>query len=173
MKPNKQAYIDFIISELNKGNVQYKDVMLVFVSKFELTEQTFVRYWKQANESHKEQRELINNAKVSTTINEEVKAVKVGLKSKIDRLLILQKLVDECLEQLATKQCNDTIIVEGTVKNIKRLMNQRELNDTRKTLQSLQSEISKIEGDYAVAKTENVNTFVDAQVFDWVVKNKK
>lgn len=161
MKQNKQIYIDFIISELNNGNVQYKDVMLVFVSKFELSEQTFVRYWKQANENHKEQRELINNAKINTTIATEKEAVKIGLKSKIDRLLILQKLVDECLEQLTTKQCNDTIIVEGTVKNIKRLMNQRELNDTRKTLQSLQSEISKIEGDYAVAKTENVNINID------------
>lgn len=165
MKQNKQIYIDFIISELNKGNIQYKDVMLVFVSKFELTEQTFVRYWKQANESYKNQRELINNAKIEESIIQEKEAVKIGLKSKIDRLLILQKLVDECLEQLTTKQCNDTIIVEGTVKNIKRLMNQRELNDTRKTLQSLQSEISKIEGDYAPTKSENTNTNIDKTPF--------
>jgi hypothetical protein len=37
MKPNKEAYQSFIINELNKGNVLYKDVMIVFLSKFKLS----------------------------------------------------------------------------------------------------------------------------------------
>ena len=36
MKPNKQAYIDFILSELNKGNVLYKDLMIDIVFNSEL-----------------------------------------------------------------------------------------------------------------------------------------
>lgn len=108
-----------------------------------------------------------NNIKTELGITQEKEAVRSGLKTKNDRLLILQKLVDECLEQLTTKQCNDTIIVDGGVRNIKRLMNQRELNDTRKTLKDLQQEISKIEGDYAPTRTdvttkgEKINNNVD------------
>ena len=92
MKPNKQAYIDFIVSELNKGNVQYKDVMLAFVSKFELTEQTFVRYWKKANEAYLEQREAINNAKMEQSIESEKEAVKKAILSKHEALELLSEI---------------------------------------------------------------------------------
>ena len=151
---NKKTYTDFIITELNKGNVKYNDVCLLFCTKFDLTKQTFNKFWKIANTMYSEQREAINKEILSTSIAVEKEAVKKALKTKFERLMILQKLVDECLEQLVTGKCNDTIIQGETIKNIKRLMNQRELNDTRKTLQSLQSEISKIEGDYAPNKLD-------------------
>jgi hypothetical protein len=92
MKPNKQQYIDFILNELNSGNIQYKDVLLVFVSKFELTEQTFVRYWKKANEAYLEQRETINNAKLNETIELEKEAVKKAILSKHEALEILSEI---------------------------------------------------------------------------------
>ena len=161
---NPKERQQWIYEELIKApNKNYVEMWASYGQKWAKGKTTFDKDWNKANESLKQYQEQVNNAKIKASINEEVKAVKIGLKSKIDRLLILQKLVDECLEQLATKQCNDTIIIEGTVKNIKRLMNQRELNDTRKTLQSLQSEISKIEGDYAVAKTENININIERQ----------
>ena len=164
----------FILDELKlDSSLSYSVMFGKFSEMFGKSDKTFDKDWLSVQNDIKQYTETINKAKLEESISIEKEAVRNGLKTKNERLLILQKLVDECLEQLATKQCNDTIIVEGTVKNIKRLMNQRELNDTRKTLQSLQSEISKIEGDYAVTKTENVNTFVDAEVFDWVVKNKK
>ena len=92
MKPNKQQYIDFILNELNSGNIQYKDVLLVFVSKFELTEQTFVRYWKKANEAYLEQRETINNAKMEQSIESEKEAVKKQILSKHEALEILSEI---------------------------------------------------------------------------------
>jgi hypothetical protein len=92
MKPNKQQYIDFILNELNSGNIQYKDVLLVFVSKFELTEQTFVRYWKKANEAYLEQREAINNAKMEQSIESEKEAVKKAILSKHEALEILSEI---------------------------------------------------------------------------------
>ncbi len=92
---NKQIYIDFIIDKLNKGNVHYKDVMLVFVSKFELTEQTFVRYWKKANEQYKEQRRLINKTKQEQRTNEEIKAVKTLVLDKVGRMEIAESIAME------------------------------------------------------------------------------
>ena len=135
MKQNKQIYIDFIISELNKGNVQYKDVMLVFVSKFELTEQTFVRYWKQANESHKEQRNLINNAKTEQTIATEKESVKKAILQKHEALEIL------------------TEIAIGKPKKVEGQIIMPSANERRGAIETM----AKIEGWEAPKKTENTN----------------
>jgi hypothetical protein len=135
MKQNKQIYIDFIISELNKGNVQYKDVMLVFVSKFELTEQTFVRYWKQANENHKEQRELINNAKTEQTIETEKEAVKKAILQKHEALEIL------------------TEIARGKAKKVEGQIIMPSPNERKGAIETMM----KMEGWTAPIKTENTN----------------
>ena len=123
MKPNKQQYIDFIVNELRKGNVLYKDVMLVFVSKFELTEQTFVRYWKTANEAHREAQEAIKSTQEVQTITNELDKLKKANLTKVDRILIA--------ESIALNE-------DGTANNADKL----------KALDYL----AKIEGDYAPTK---------------------
>lgn len=152
---NKQtAYIEFIVSELNNGNIDAEKVCAVFCSKFHKSERTFYNYWDLANQTHSQQRELINNAKVSTTIEVEKEAVKMGLKSKFERLLILQKEVDNCtldLENGFTEELKS----DGQL--LSRPITIQEKTALRNTIKNLQSEISKIEGDYAVAKTENIN----------------
>lgn len=152
---NKQIYIDFILNCFGKGIVERGEVMATFGKEWQTPARTFDRYYKTAKEQYKQYQETINKARLEESIKLEKEAVKNGLKTKNERLLILQNLVDVCLEELTTKQCNDTVVQDGKAKNIKRLMNQRELNDTRKTLKDLQQEISKIEGDYAPTKTEN------------------
>ena len=92
MKPNKQQYIDFILNELNSGNVQYKDVVGVFCGKFGLTENSFIKYWKLANEAYLEQREAINNAKMEQSIESEKEAVKKAILSKHEALEILSEI---------------------------------------------------------------------------------
>jgi hypothetical protein len=89
---NKTAYIDFIINELNKGNVKYNDVLNVFLPKFALTRQTFDKYWKLANEAYLEQREAINNAKMEQSIESEKEAVKKAILSKHEALEILSEI---------------------------------------------------------------------------------
>jgi hypothetical protein len=92
MKPNKQQYIDFILNELNSGNIQYKDVLSVFVGKWGVSEKTFERYWKKANEAYLQQREAINNAKLNETIELEKEAVKKAILSKHEALEILSEI---------------------------------------------------------------------------------
>lgn len=91
MKPNKQAYIDFILNELQRGNVQYKEVMLGFVSNFQLTEKTFVVYWKNANLHHKINQDLIKKELASISINAEKERLKKAILSKDE---ILEKLTE-------------------------------------------------------------------------------
>jgi hypothetical protein len=155
---SKQIYIDFIITELNKGNVKYNDVCSVFLRKFALSRQTFDKYWKQANTIHSEQREVINNAKLTTTIEEEKEAVKIGLKSKFERLLILQNEVDNCTKDL-DNGFTEELKSDGQL--LSRPITIQEKTALRNTIKNLQSEISKIEGDYAPTKAENTNTNID------------
>lgn len=106
MKPNKQQYIDFILNELNSGNIQYKDVLSVFVGKWGVSEKTFERYWKKANEVYLEQRETINNAKLEQSIESEKEAVKKQILSKHEALEILSEIA-----QGKVKKVEGTLII--------------------------------------------------------------
>jgi hypothetical protein len=50
---SKEIYIDFIINELEKGNVLRKDVINLFIDKFKVSDRTFDTYWNNANEQFK------------------------------------------------------------------------------------------------------------------------
>jgi len=144
MRQNKQIYIDFIIDELNKGNVQYKDVLLVFVSKFEVTEQTFVRYWKTANEKHSERRRAINDAKMEQTIKTEKESVTASNFKK-----------EEALKMLS----NTAKIFYSKIQENKRAADPRDAT----ALCSVIDKIDRIEG-WSIIKTElsgNVTTTYD------------
>ncbi len=136
---NKKTYTDFIISELNKGNVQYKDVCSVFCGKFRLSERSFDKYWKQANTIHSEQRETINNEKLNTTIELEKEAVK---DANFYRNKILAKM-EEIMEQKAKK-------VEGQI-----------IMPTYSDVIRAGERIAKIMGVDAPTKSENINTNID------------
>lgn len=126
MKPNKQKYIDFIIDNLENGNVQYKDVMLLFVSNFQLTEKTFVVYWKLANEKHKERQESINKELLSVDIENKKQVLKSTNLDKIGRILIAEEIA---------------------LKNVDKIS----ASDQLKALDYL----SKIHGDFAPQRIEN------------------
>jgi uncharacterized protein YdaU (DUF1376 family) len=102
-----------------------------------MSERTFYRLKPKAtellNKRLKERQKLIEDTKVQETIE----AVKIGLKSKTERLMILQTQVDKSLEDL---------------ENAKKVFDKVAL---RKVIRELQSEISKIEGDYAPEKKES------------------
>lgn len=135
MKPNKEQYIDFIVDELSKGNVQYKEVMLAFVSKFELTEQTFVRYWKTANERHREAQQAIKKATEVQSIEGELNKLKTLQLTKLDRMKIA-----EGIAMGKAKRIEGQILVPSPSDQLKAL-----------------DYLAKIDGDYAPAKVANTN----------------
>jgi hypothetical protein len=132
---NKKTYTDFIISELNKGNVKYNDVCSVFLRKFALSRQTFDKYWKQANTIHSEQRETINNAKLEQSIATEKEAVKKAILNKHDALEIL------------------TEIAIGKPKKVEGTIVMPTASERRGAIETM----AKIEGWNAPTKSENTN----------------
>lgn len=77
--------------------------------------------------------------------------LKSGLKSKIERQLILQKQIDQCLSELDSGKVNGYDMLGNAYERELTIMERSQL---RKTLKELQSEISKMEGDYAPIKQE-------------------
>jgi hypothetical protein len=140
MKPNKQAYIDFILSELNKGNVERNVVMANFGKKWQLGNRTFDRYWEVANEAHREQFEAINSAKLEQRIESEKEAVKRDIISKHDALEVLSKIVMGDLNAN-----NDKRQSIETMAKIEGWFAPKEIETTDKTIQPLQFEIIKRE----------------------------
>lgn len=92
MKPNKQIYIDFILNELEKGNVQYKEVCIVFCGNFRLTENSFIKYWKLANTTHKERITERNNTLEQERTELEKEMLKINILSKNEALEILSSI---------------------------------------------------------------------------------
>ena len=130
MKPNKEQYIDFIVNELKNGNVLYKDVSLVFLGKFRLSGPTFDKYWKLANEAHREAQQAIKEAKEVQTITNELDKLKTLNLTKIDRMKIA-----EGIAMGKAKRIEGQIIVPSHADQLKAL-----------------DYLAKIEGDYAPTK---------------------
>jgi len=154
---NKQAYPAFILDELLKGNIKYKEVFEVFLSKFKCSEPTFSKYWKIAQIEYN--KHVLESEKVISkqVIQQQKENVSNGLKSKFERLIILQTQVQSILDRIEKNAEIDIMFIEGRLQKIPREMTVNEMMMCKRTLRELQSEISKIEGDYAPTKQDHTS----------------
>jgi hypothetical protein len=118
---------------------------------------TFDKDWNIANERANEYHKKANDAKDNASIATEVKAVKSGLKSKLDRQLKLQKQIEELEKLLIHNKVWDYFINEGESHSYQRDLLPAEISSYHKTLSGLHAELSKMGGDYAPAKVANVD----------------
>lgn len=150
----KETYISFIIDQLKSGTVDYVKVSSQFCTKFHKTQRTFAAYWKIAQLLWKDQQGVINAKKHEQYIESETSAVKTILKTKFERLVILQKQIDNCVDELNNGMTEDTMLIGGRPQKVHRKHTVNETTRLRQTMQGLQAEISKIEGDYAAEKRD-------------------
>lgn len=144
---------------MERGDIGYTEMFPIYAENFPLSEQTFKKDWKIASNRYKDYLLRSSKAKDDARLKADAEIAVKALKTKHERLLQYQKLVDECLHDLATGMTNDTDVHEGVVTEYRRKMTITEINQTRRTLRDLQTEISKMEGDYA--PTKNETKFVD------------
>lgn len=83
------------------------------------------------------------------------RAVKKGIKTRHERILILQEECNAIKKELKENKDVGHIIVSGTIKSVPKKMDAHTRAYLRRTLRELQAEISKIEGDYAPEKKEH------------------
>lgn len=131
-----ESYIAHIIELLQSGLVERGEVMATFGKKWQVGDRTFDRYWKIAQERHKEAQILINKERDVLYKQKEIDSKKAQLLSRDERL----KIADD--------------IAKGNARKIK-IGGKDELliptsGDQLKALDYL----AKVHGDYAPSKQD-------------------
>lgn len=137
-----QSRISTVAQELVNGKDR-AEIMRKYAKKWQIAERTIDRYITDAKVEAQSLRRLSEKTATDTIVLETTEAVKSGLKSKLERVLLLQKLVDDI--QVDLDACNKS-------KKGAKVISVTDKAYMRKTIKDIQAEISKIEGDYAPTK---------------------
>jgi len=133
MTNNPVNRIEWIFDLLKVESFNYSVMFAKYSLIFGMSNKTFDKDWIKAIEE--------------ASIAIEIKALESGLKSKSDRLAILQNQVDEIIIDLKDGQIEKG---DGSSRDL----NPVERAKIRQVLKEVQSEISKIDGDYAPIKSD-------------------
>jgi vacuolar-type H+-ATPase subunit I/STV1 len=161
LKVNKQVLIDFIISCLEKGDK--RSTILAKVGEEwqeKVSERTFDRALKTANEQQKERLEKARKAADAAYIENNVNAVKTVLKSKIEKQAELQNEIN-----LIDKQINGEVEFTFVVGNKVNKSHSGDVfmlpvqiqNELRARKLQYYAELNKMNGDYAPTKVANTD----------------
>lgn len=144
---------EWIFEELKKCPLlSFGECFRKYSVKFSKSEKTFVSDWKQAQAEIQAYQNKVQKQKERESIKQEVKAVKKGVKTKIERVLLLQKQIEDLLGKLERNTHTQEVFKEGKVLKYERGLTPQEITAYNRTIKELQAEISKMEGDYAVEK---------------------
>jgi hypothetical protein len=148
---SKDLYLEFILDCFKKDICDRQEILSMFVDKWQkISSRTFDRHFKIAKEVHKEQLETIKKSIIEETIQIEKEVVKTIISNKLERLEIYHNQIVNCIKELThgftEEMKNGELFSRPLTISEKALL--------RKTIKDLQSEISKIEGDYSPTKIE-------------------
>lgn len=143
-KANKQIIIDAIVKEVEKGKA-YSKVLAVNVRKWQLSERTFNRYWKIANEQHKEAQQSIKEAKAALDIQNALEDRKGEIANATERKVILTKIARG---QIPLRK---HVVVDKFIEYIDVVP---DYMDRKAAI----AELNKMEGDYAPTKIAATDT---------------
>lgn len=141
-----ETYISFIIDQLKTGNVERGKVLAIFGKKWQTGTRSFDRYWKEANERHLDTQNKLQKEKDSIYIDSEKEAVKTGLKSKLERMMHLQSMLepDYMVQEVAGISQGQPIWVNRPLQP--------------KEIQVIHAELSKMAGEYMPTKIAETDT---------------
>ena len=137
----QQTRISTIAKELANGK-ERAEILRKYAKKWQIAERSIDRYIEKAKEQAQTLRNLAEKTATDTLVAETIEAVKSGIKTRKERILLLQEEVYNCKQELEYGKNNGAKLTVF------------EKVALRKTIKELQSEISKIEGDYAADKVD-------------------
>lgn len=145
MKPNKENIINDILIELEKG-ITFSDCLALNGTKWQLSQRTFARYWKKANEAHKDVLNKRQKELADISIEAEKERLKMAILTRHERM----KIASDIGKGKAWK-VGDEILIPTSSDRLRAL-----------------DYLSKVEGDYAPIKSETTLNGVD----EIIVKRK-
>ena len=167
---NRQTWI--LDSLKSEPILSYSEVWGKYEVKWGKGKTTFDKDWKQAQRQHQEYQKQAQQVKLKQSLATEKEAVKRGLKTKIDRITILQNQIDNLLERLEKGTHPQEIRShEGQIQRYERTLTPSEITAYNRTIRELQSEISKMEGDYINVNQVELSGSID--IAQWLKNNNK
>lgn len=148
---------EWIFDLLKVEQLGFSECFSKYFEKFSKSEVTFSKDWNAVSKRIEEYRNNVNKAKEDASISVEVSALKSGLKSKFDRLLEKQKDIERLRESVEIGWTDDFYIANGEHILFRRQLTEMEKATLLKRASEIETEISKIEADYAPIKKENRN----------------
>lgn len=121
---SKEAYISFIVEQMQTGVVERGEVLAIFGKRWQVGLRTFDRYWKIAQERFKEAQQAINNKKQEQYTESEIKRnydVILSREKSLEMLSNVAKLVYNKLIKDEKKQSSDILALNTTVERISKL----------------------------------------------------
>lgn len=79
-------------------------------------------------------------------------AARIGLKSKLEKQMMIQKQIEGMEAELTMGYWMDIVIVRRKEREVKKVLNPLEKTSLRKAIKDLYAELNKMEGDYAPTK---------------------
>lgn len=150
-----------LIKRFESGNTDKGNLWELLGTKYKLQKQ---RYYKIANKAQSEWQQAKQIAQSEQIQANEKEGLKSGVKSKIERILFYQNEID-IMEKQLRGEVKFPFIVGSKIMNSHNgelfMLPVQVQNEIRQTIKSYQSEISKIESDYAPTKV--ANTTVDGK----------
>lgn len=170
MSAKKETYISFILDELKKGVIDYKDNVSVFCEKFRCSDRTFDKFWKLANEAYKIEREAIEKEKTKDTIENELELNRAQI---ITREKFIESLEAEIfdIEKIIKKgYILKDLTIEGKKERVKEFFKTYELAQWHKILNDKRDRLAKIQGFDAPIEQNTTVTIKDKpKVEDWIL----
>lgn len=157
MSNKTQTYIDFIVNELRAENVNWSSNIGLFMGKFGVTEETFRKYWKLANEAYEIELQQNNKQKLDIHKSKEIKEYRAQIEHSTQRTISMQSQAKKIESELESGKTKDIIgFKDGKAQVVERDLTVLEKTTLIKTLVALYAEIAKREGDYVANKVEIV-----------------
>lgn len=135
----------------------YTSVFALYSERYGKSSKTFDKDWLKARHSFEEFQNRVQQEKDDVRIKLERDFVKNGLRTKYERVLLIQNQIDETVKELSNGVFKEVRKEGKKAVTWERPLTPSEKATLRRTIWRLQSEISKIEGDYAEMKVKHSN----------------
>lgn len=129
-------YVDFIVEQMQNGNVDRADILAIFGKKWHKSERTFDRYFKAAKELHQKWNEERNDIKNKKLLKKEKELIEMGLLTQNERFKIADDIA-KGTERKIKVGAKEEILIPSAAEQLKAL-----------------DYLAKVHGDYAAQKTE-------------------
>ena len=144
-----------IIALFNSGKTGKTDLFGIIRIKHTLSRD---RYFKMYDACYLEWGKIKSKADKGATINAATQAAKIGLKSKLDKQLHIQKAIDDIQLEIDKGILEEYMVIGGALQQVEKIMNAETKAFLRKTIRELYSELNKMEGDYAPTKVAQTDS---------------